>query len=41
MKVLNLSGNRLTGTVPEDIKDITGLTVLDLTFNQLEGELPG
>ena len=37
LKLLNLSGNRLTGEVPSDLKDITGLTTLDLTFNQVSG----
>ena len=32
--------HRLEGEIPEDIRWITGLTHLDLTFNQMEGGVP-
>ena len=38
---LALFFNRLTGTIPLEIGNMTALQVLDLNTNSLEGELPG
>ena len=35
---LNLSFNKLEGTLPESISKLSSLKVLDLSFNKLEGE---
>ncbi len=37
---LNLRGNNLTGNLPEEIGDLTQLTLLNLGNNNLTGELP-
>ena len=37
---LNLSNNLLTGSISEEIGDLIHLKSLDLSFNQLEGNLP-
>ncbi|XP_010462030.1 PREDICTED: probable LRR receptor-like protein kinase At1g51890 isoform X3 [Camelina sativa] len=37
---LNLSGSNLTGTISFDISKLTQLTVLDLSNNDLSGEIP-
>ena len=33
-------GNGLTGTIPEELSDLSELTLLDLTWNDLSGSLP-
>jgi Leucine-rich repeat (LRR) protein len=40
IKVLNLSFNRLTGTIPSSICDISKLKDLQLYMNAITGELP-
>ncbi|KAL4293754.1 hypothetical protein AHAS_Ahas18G0159700 [Arachis hypogaea] len=42
MKLVNISllGNRLTGSIPKELGNITTLKSLVLEFNQLTGELP-
>ena len=37
---LNLSNNMLTGSISEGLGDLINLKSLDLSFNQLEGDLP-
>src|SRR4051812_38030380 len=37
---LNLSGNYLSGCIPEDIGNLVLLESLDLSRNQLSGEIP-
>ncbi|KAL5206605.1 hypothetical protein ABZP36_034814 [Zizania latifolia] len=36
----NLSNNLLTGSIPEDLSQLSSLTVLDLSGNQLNGSIP-
>ena len=38
---LSLSENGLTGKIPVELGNLTGLTVLNLNENQLSGEIPG
>ena len=38
---LSLPENGLTGEIPVELGNLTGLTVLDLNANQLSGEIPG
>ncbi|KAH7512735.1 hypothetical protein FEM48_Zijuj12G0122000 [Ziziphus jujuba var. spinosa] len=40
LRILSLLGNRLTGTIPKEIGDISTLRVLVLEQNQLGGSLP-
>ncbi|KAK1307710.1 putative LRR receptor-like serine/threonine-protein kinase [Acorus calamus] len=37
---LNLSHNELTGSIPASFKDLQSLSVIDLSYNDLEGPLP-
>ncbi|KAL0015845.1 hypothetical protein SO802_002914 [Lithocarpus litseifolius] len=37
---LNLSSNRLVGSIPATLSQLTGLEVLDLSDNNLSGEIP-
>ena len=37
---LYLSNNKLSGSIPAQIGDLTSLTVLDLNFNDLSGSIP-
>ncbi|CAL4971334.1 unnamed protein product [Urochloa decumbens] len=39
-KVLNLGNNKLTGTIPREIGQLTSLATLNLSFNYLSGEVP-
>ncbi len=39
LSALGFFGNNLTGELPDEIADLTELTVLDLGFNLLEGEV--
>ncbi|KAG4379128.1 hypothetical protein GLYMA_17G184600v4 [Glycine max] len=38
--IVNLLGNRLTGSIPSEIGDMASLQELILEDNQLEGPLP-
>ncbi|KAE8729043.1 putative LRR receptor-like serine/threonine-protein kinase [Hibiscus syriacus] len=40
LETLNLSGNNLTGTVPEDIIRLGNFTTLNLSHNKFSGEIP-
>jgi len=40
LEVLNLSKNKLTGTLPEMLGSLTSLGILDLRHNELTGTLP-
>ncbi|KAL8557440.1 hypothetical protein ACS0TY_004747 [Phlomoides rotata] len=40
MVSLNLSGNHLTGSIPDNIGDMKQLESLDLSRNTLSGEMP-
>ncbi|KAK9167739.1 hypothetical protein Scep_002930 [Stephania cephalantha] len=40
LRVLNLTGNNLTGSVP-DLSPLTNLEILDLSFNYFSGAVPG
>ncbi|XP_028550891.1 receptor protein kinase TMK1-like [Dendrobium catenatum] len=35
-----IGNQRLTGTIPKDIANLTALTRLDLQFNEISGDLP-
>ena len=37
---LSLAADSLSGTLPEELGDLTGLTYLDLSINQLTGSIP-
>ncbi len=37
---LNLAANQLTGSIPPELGNLTGLTFLDLNSNQLTGSIP-
>ena len=38
--MLNLSHNKLSGPIPDCLKDLVSLTELDLSFNNFQGEIP-
>ncbi len=40
LKVLNLSGNRLTGSIPAGLNYLRGLNTINLSRNRLTGEIP-
>ncbi|XP_059661402.1 probable leucine-rich repeat receptor-like serine/threonine-protein kinase At3g14840 [Cornus florida] len=40
LKTITMLGNRLTGSIPKEIGNITTLNTLVLEFNQLSGDLP-
>ena len=40
LQFLSLWANQLTGEIPEELGNLTGLTALDLHENQLSGEVP-
>ncbi|VFQ86488.1 unnamed protein product [Cuscuta campestris] len=40
LQVLSMAGNQLTGPIPLSIASLTSLTKLDLSLNQLSGEIP-
>jgi hypothetical protein len=37
---LNLSHNKLSGAIPSSFRQMTALTTIDLSYNELEGPLP-
>ena len=37
---LRLGGNSLVGSIPQDLRRLSNLTVLDLSFNKLTGWIP-
>ncbi len=40
VKEIHLDRNNLTGTLPDEIGDLTGLKILELYANQISGEIP-
>ncbi|KAL8258073.1 hypothetical protein R6Q59_030114 [Mikania micrantha] len=40
LETVNLSKNRFTGNIPEDLCNLSNITVLDLSQNKLSGRLP-
>ena len=40
VSTIQLSGNKLNGSIPSELGSLSELTVLELTLNSLEGSLP-